>query len=570
NQSNQNETEDTAYVTPDADMTVSVTDSPDPVFPNGDITYTVTVGNSGPDAAPTAHLNVFNSGSLRFQSVTAPAGWSCAAPSVGSTPTFTCTNPSFASGSSVVFTVVVRADPAILGITDGTVSTNFTATSSVNDPDHTDDAETEDTAYVTPDANLGVAVTDNPDPVTPDNNITYTVTVTNAGPDAAPNARLNLFNNGSLRFQSVSAPAGWSCAAPSVGSTPTFTCTNPSFASGGNVVFTVVVRADSTILGINDRTVSTNFSVTSDVADPVSANDSETEDTAYVTPDADLHVTNSDAPDPVAPGATITYTQVLTNEGPDAAPNATLSEVLPASVGFQSISAPAGFTCGTPAVGASGTITCTNPSLANGGGGTFTIVVNVIATSGTVTNTVVVGSSVQDPDTPDNSATVTTQIIAPPSADLSITKTTNAANAVSGGVVNYTITVTNGGPSTATNVVVSDPLPSSLQLITATPSQGSCSGTTTITCNLGSILNGGSATISLSVRVLATSGTVSNSASVSATENDPNGGNSASTSASLPVVPAAAEQEDVPTLSEWAVIALIAMLVVVAVRRMSS
>ena len=694
-QANNSETENTAYVTPDADMAVTVSDSPDPVFPDGNITYTVQVTNNGPDTATNANLGVFNNGTLRFQSISVPAGWSCTPPAVGATPTFNCTNPSFANGGSYTFTVVVQADDAILGINDGTVSTNFSVSSGLSDPNNANNSETENTAYVTPDADMTVAGTDAPDPVAPDGNITYTVQVTNGGPDTAPNATLNIFNNGSLRFQSVTAPGGWSCTAPSVGATPTFSCTNPSFASGGNVSFTVVVQADDAILGINDSTVSTNFSVNSGASDPNNANNSETEDTAYVTPDAELAITNADAPDPVLPGGTITYTQTVTNNGPNPA-NTTVTQILPASVGFQSINNPGGFSCSTPAVGASGTITCTNAAFANGASATFTLVVTVLASSGTVTDTVVVSSPLQDTVPENNSATATTTIVAPPSADLSITKTTpstsaapgstvvytitatnngpdaatnvvvtdtlsalllfqsmsapagftcttpaagttgtitcnaaslangvsavftltvtvapnatgsfsntatvssdvsdpnggnsgsstaaiavasadvsiakttNATQAQTGSTLTYTITVTNNGPDPATGVVVTDNLPTGLQYVSATPSQGSCSGTDPFTCTLGTLTNGSSATITVQALVTATSGTIANSATVTGNE-DGNSGNNSSTTPSLPVTPAPASTEEIPTLSEWALIALAAMMAMMAVAKM--
>ena len=53
--------------------------------------------------------------------------------------------------------------------------------------------------------------------------------------------------------------------------------------------------------------------------------------------------------------------------------------------------------------------------------------------------------------------------------------------------VNYTITVTNAGPSPATNVVVTDTLPAGLTLVSATPSQGTCNAVDPVTCNLGTI-----------------------------------------------------------------------------------
>jgi uncharacterized repeat protein (TIGR01451 family) len=79
--------------------------------------------------------------------------------------------------------------------------------------------------------------------------------------------------------------------------------------------------------------------------------------------------------------------------------------------------------------------------------------------------------------------------------------------------VTYTILVSNGGPNDASGVVVTDVLTSSLSYISVTPSQGTCSGTTTVTCNLGTIANGGVASISLVVKAK-TVGSVPNTATV--------------------------------------------------------
>lgn len=531
----------TNYDSPQIDLALTVSDSPDPVFPDGNITYTIPVTNNGPDTATAVNFNSSNNGTLKFQSATAPPGWNCTLPAVNATATFTCTTPSFAP-STVNFTVVVNAPLAVNGANDGTVGIVFGVNGTGDDTNDNNNIETENTAYVASDADMTVSVTDSPDPVFPDGNITYTVNVGNNGPDAAPNARLNFFNNGSLQFQSVTPPAGFTCTAPAVNAAPTFTCTNPSFASGGNVVFTMVAQADATINGINDGTIQTAFSVNSDVADPNNANSSETESTAYVTPDADLSVTNSDSPDPVSPGATITYTQSITNSGPDAAPNATFSQILQSSVGFQSISLPAGWSCTTPAVGASGAINCTNASFANGATSNFTLVVTVIANSGIVTNTVVAGSSIQDPDNPDNSATVNTTILAPLIADLGITKTTGSDGAAAGSSIAYTITLTNNGPDAAANVVVNDVLPAELLFQSiAVPSGFNCTtpavgANGTITCTAASMASGSTATFTLVVQLTSNAvGPINNNATATSDTDDNNGGNDTGNAPTVPV-----------------------------------
>ncbi len=78
----------------------------------------------------------------------------------------------------------------------------------------------------------------------------------------------------------------------------------------------------------------------------------------------------------------------------------------------------------------------------------------------------------------------------PPSsiADLAITKTDSPDPVAVGQPLTYTLTITNLGSSTATNVIVTDTLPSGVTFGSVTPSQGSCSANgQTIVCNLGNV-----------------------------------------------------------------------------------
>ncbi len=111
-------------------------------------------------------------------------------------------------------------------------------------------------------------------------------------------------------------------------------------------------------------------------------------------------------------------------------------------------------------------------------------------------------------------------------ADLAVVKT-GPAYAANGGPITYTITVTNKGPATAHNVVVSDPIPASISSASATPSQGSCSGS--FTCDLGDIASGSSATITIHGTVSTGDSSVSNTASASSDNPDPDTSNNSST-----------------------------------------
>ena len=111
----------------------------------------------------------------------------------------------------------------------------------------------------------------------------------------------------------------------------------------------------------------------------------------------------------------------------------------------------------------------------------------------------------------------------PPAADLSLTKSA-PATAQTGNQLTFTLVVANGGPSTATGVVVTDQLPTGLGFVIATPSQGNCSQSSgVVTCNLGTINSGAGAQVAITTTVPnPLAGTrVTNTASVDGTEADP-------------------------------------------------
>lgn len=118
-----------------------------------------------------------------------------------------------------------------------------------------------------------------------------------------------------------------------------------------------------------------------------------------------------------------------------------------------------------------------------------------------------------------------------------------------------TFTVTNHGPDTASGIVLTDTLPAGLTLNSAPPS---CSGTSTVTCNIGTLASGASATIALSVTASAP-GPFSNTASVSTTATDNNTANN-STTVNSTVLPASA----IPALSPLMLALLAALLAALA------
>jgi uncharacterized repeat protein (TIGR01451 family) len=125
-----------------------------------------------------------------------------------------------------------------------------------------------------------------------------------------------------------------------------------------------------------------------------------------------------------------------------------------------------------------------------------------------------------------------------PLADLAITITSDAgAMTQPNTTVRYAITVVNHGPGASSGVTVTDVLPTGVTFVSAIPSQGSCSGATTVACSIGTLADGAAATVTIAVTTGITAGLFSNTARVTATTPDPDLSNDSSTT-TLDIAPA--------------------------------
>jgi hypothetical protein len=217
---------------------------------------------------------------------------------------------------------------------------------------------------------------------------------------------------------------------------------------------------------------------------------------------AGITTTMTDAPDPVYPGAGLTYTITVANGGPDAATGLTLTDALPAGTLFASLTAPGGWACTTPAVGANGTVTCTAPTLAALSSAIFTLSVTVdpaVAPGTVLTNTASVTQTSSEATPGDESATATTTVQTPP--DVYATKSVSGV-AFPGATLTYTLVLYNNGTTPQLDNPgdeLVDVLPSSLVLVSASATSGAAVATVatnTVTWN-GSIPAGGSVTVTI-------------------------------------------------------------------------
>lgn len=503
-----------------ADLRATNSGSPNPVTAGNNITYTQTVTNGGPAVANTITFNDPVPANTTVVSLTGPAGWAC---SIVSVPP-SCTIASLAAGATANFTFVVKVNANVASGTTITQTDGVTA-GSPGDPNLGNNSASA-SVQVGNSADLSVTNSASPIPVLANNNITYTQIVTNAGPSAATNGTFTEATPANTTFVSVTPPAGWTCPAP-----PPVSCTNPSVAVGSGT-FTVVYRVNAgTAAG---TAISDTVTVGSSTTDPNAANNTATAaDVVATAGQADLITTNSAAPSSVAAGSNVTYTQSVTNNGPAAAITPTFTQTTPPNTNFQSITFPAGWSCITPAIGAAGTITCTDGSnLGVNATANFTLVLQVnagTASGTTIAETVTANASNIIPGLTTNSATATVVVANANSADVAITKTATPNPVPDGNNLTYTLTVTNNGPASATNVTVIDPLPTAVTFVSVTSSTGTCSEAGgSVTCQLGTMANAATATVTI-LTVAGTPGIFSNTATVAADQTDSVPANNSST-----------------------------------------
>jgi uncharacterized repeat protein (TIGR01451 family) len=375
--------------------------------------------------------------------------------------------------------------------------------------------------------------------------ISYYVGMANYGPDDATQVVLTDVLPPQLLFDDLHAEAGWACTTPARGTNGTIACTRdtwPGAAHGTSANFILSTRVAFDASG----TVVNTASVSQAGTDPTPENATASAAPVTITgTTADVSIAKEVSTATVPAGTALTYTITMTNNGPDAASQVTMTDVLPEPLYFLSrfvstTPVPADFHCTVPEVGKNGTVTCTAFSMGAGVTATLSLHVGVApgAAFGTVTNTATIVAETQDPDTDDHSSSATVQIA--PGADLSIRKSTATTTAPAGSTFEYLLSVQNSGPNDATNVVMTDVLPRQLlferiqgptMFSCATPPAGT-SGTITCTAPVFQAARAGAFT--LRVRVAdGASATVTNEATVSSSTADMNPSND--TAAATPV-----------------------------------
>ncbi len=426
---------DSATETPqEADL--AVTKSVDDDTPNvgQTVNFTITLSNLGPDTATNVSLADLLPPGLTFVSAT---------PSQGTY-----------DGSTGVWTVgtVITAAPLTLVLeatVQGTAALTNTASVEHSDQFDPDTSNNTDSATETP-QQADLAVTKSVDDDTPNvgQTINFTVTLGNLGPDTATNVSLTDLLPVGLAFVSATPSQGTYDESTGVWTVGTVSTAAP---------LTLVLQAT-----VQDTAARTNTATVehSDQFDPDTGNNT---DSATETPQqADLAVTKSVDDDTPNVGQTVNFTVTLSNLGPDTATNVSLADLLPPGLSFVTATPSQGTYDDSTGVWTVGTVSTASP---------LTLVLQAtVLDSAALTNTATVEHSDQfDPDPSNNTDSVTETL---QQADLAVTKSVDDATPNVGETINFTVTLSNLGPDTATNVSLADLLPAGLTFVSATPSQG--------------------------------------------------------------------------------------------------
>jgi uncharacterized repeat protein (TIGR01451 family) len=505
--------------------------------------YTLTVTNTG-TAPTTAAATVSDALPGTLTIGTLPGGCSAAGQNV------TCTIAApLNTNAPVSFVIPVTPTAAA----SGTSLTNTANVSGGGDPSCPGAANCSSTVITPVDTPQLRIVKTSPPSFVVGVAATYTLTITNIG-SAATTASATVVDNvpGTLALGTM--PGGCTASGQQV------TCTIAApLAPNAQVAFTIPVTptpaANGTTL-INTATITGG----GDPTCPGAANCTSTVGTPVGAPQLQI-VKTASAPSFVV-GTPASYTLTVTNIGSASTTStATVVDNIPGTL-----------TIGTLPGGCSAAIqqvTCTIAApLAPNTPVSFTVPVTPTAATGgtTVTNTATVSGG-GDPTCPaaaNCTSTVDTPVtVVVTAADLHIVKL-GPAQATAGQNIVYTITVTNVGPDTALNAVLSDPAPAGLTFVS---SGAPCP---TFPCNLGNITANQSIVIpNVTFHVAANYGTgmIVNVASVTSTTPDPTPNNNSS-SASTPVVTGGTPQVvAAPIDARWMLLMIAGMLALMGARR---
>jgi uncharacterized repeat protein (TIGR01451 family) len=475
----------------------------DPATVGQPLTYVVTALNNGPGAANNVQVENTLPAGFTVQSVTVSGGNTY----TQSGNVITANIARLASGETATLSITVI--PTAVG--------QFTSTATISSPDDIDSDPSNNTAAQGTTVNLPIDLeVDVQAELAPGQTttlvtapITYLVSVINAAGDV-PN--IGTASNVTL---TIDLPAGVTILGATTGqggvtqNGNTLTATFATLPVGSPAAVRVVVQPTQD----GPTSVTATAAATETDLDPT---DNAATLELTVLPASDLSLALAADPVEVIKGALVTFTLTALNNGPSDAPGVSIANLLPAGLEFVDATT----TQGT--VSADGTAVDLG-TLPSGGAATVAIRARAVGT-GAATFVATLASTIADPDPANNVASVATTL---DPADLQVAVTATPADPASGQPLTYVITVTNVGPATAQNVIVTDTLSPQVTFQSAdldgqplTPTANLLTGT------IAALASGATATLVVVV-VPNGPGVISNLATARADQADPDPSNNA-------------------------------------------
>ena len=346
------------------------------------------------------------------------------------------------------------------------------------------------TFVVTPKVDVGVKKTSSDEQFNYHDLVVWTLTVTNNGPNDATGVNVSdVLPSGLLLRSAVASHGSYSGGVWNIG----------DLAKGASATLKITTLINKT----GDITNKANIT-----ANEFDWNITNNQDSQKITVNdaTDLAITKTANVTNPNYGDLVKWTLTVKNNGPDRATGVVVTDVMPDALIV--INPPRNYVSGKWSVG----------SLDVGKSATLEIITKVNAT-GSIKNTASVNGSQYDYNPSNNKASETINVVK--AADLSVVKSVNNTSPDFGDLIRWTVTVRNNGPDDATDVNVTDVLPSDLLLKSSSASSGRYSdGVWTI----GNLAKGGSATLTVVTEITKT-GTIKNVVSVEGNEFDINESN---------------------------------------------
>jgi uncharacterized repeat protein (TIGR01451 family) len=346
---------------------------------------------------------------------------------------------------------------------------------------------------------------------------TFSITATNNGPGDS-NVTLSddlPAGTGGLDW-SVSSDPSDSCSVTPLPAEPqVLSCDFGLLEAGESRTVSVSTATDSADCATLNNTVNITAS-----GDESPEDDSDSGSITVSCPDVSVEKTPDEGS--ITVGGDATFSIVVTNNGPGSAANVELSDWLPFTPHHWSIaSQPAGDPCGIMGQPGTELLSCEFGTLAEGESRTVAVS-SPTSTDlcGPMSNTATISAS-GDTDPENDSDQGSLEVTCPVSPDVSVAKTPDQGTAAAGDTIAFTIKVTNAGPGSATNVVLTDDLPAGFDWQLSGPDAASCLPFTspTLACDFDILTENASRTVTLSAATdTEDCGLVRNRATVSAND----------------------------------------------------